>query len=83
MVIFLKERTVPGLSVKRVREEHAKCDVETPHLFVLVTDEDFIDHESLASNEIVVSRRDHALMIGPLLALLRLFGHSHVRRFDF
>jgi hypothetical protein len=78
-----KKRKVHELSIANVRAEHAKCNVKTPHLFVLVTDEDFTDHNELAENEIVVSHRDHAAVIGPLLALLRLFNHSHVRKLDF
>jgi len=78
-----KKRKVHEFSVANVRDEHAKCDVKTQHLFVLITDEDFTGHDQLAKNEIVVSYRDHASVIGPLLALLRLFNHSHVRKLDF
>ncbi len=96
MAIFLQEKRVEvakwqnrnekkmhEFSIEHFRAEHAKCNVKTPHLFVLVTDEDFIDHEKLENNEIVVSHRDHASVIGPLLALLRLSNHSHVRKFVF
>jgi len=78
-----KKRKVHEFFAENVRKEHAKCDVKTEHLFVLITDEDFTDNNQLEKNEIVVSHRDHASVIGPLLSLLRLFNHSHVHKLDF
>ncbi len=72
-----KKRKVPELSLEAVRKEHAKCNVSTLHLFVVITDEDFQDAAKLASNEIVLSYLHHAAAIGPLLALLRKFNHSN------
>jgi hypothetical protein len=75
----LQDRTVLALSLSEVREEHEKCRVATPHLFVLVTDEDFAESAALEQNEIVVSFRRHAAVMGPLLALLRKYNHSGPR----
>jgi hypothetical protein len=72
----LADRTVPTLSLESVQKEHAKCNVETPHLFVLITDEDFVDSPGLADNEIVLSHTEHCGAMGHLLALLRKFNHS-------
>jgi hypothetical protein len=46
---------------------------ETPHLFILITDDNF---DNLKDNEIVLSYSDHAAVMGPLMALLRKFNHS-------
>jgi len=71
---MLAERTVPTLKVETVQEEHKKCDVSTPHLFVLITDEHFEDFADLKSNEVVLPYDQHGAVMGPLLALLRSFN---------
>ena len=77
---MLAERTVPTLKVVTVQEEHKKCDVSTPHLFVLITDEHFEDFADLKSNEVVLPYDQHGAVMGPLLALLRSFNHSNRRK---
>ena len=70
------ERKIPTLSYKKVKAEHDKCKVKTPHLFVIITDEVFDSKEKLENNEIVLPSNMHSAAIGPLLALLR--KHNHV-----
>ena len=77
-----KKQKVPTASYRMVEIEHQKCDVATPHLFVLITDEDFSDQNSLKNNEIVLSYREHSSTIGPLLALLRKYNHDYRRKKD-
>ena len=77
---MLAERTVPTLKVVTVQEEHKKCNVSTPHLFVLITDEHFEDFADLESNEVVLPYDQHGAVMGPLLALLRSFNHSNKRK---
>ena len=72
-----KKRKISTLSYNTVKAEHAKCNVSTPHLFVIITDEVFESHESLQENEIVLPSDMHSKAIGPLLALLRKHNHSH------
>lgn len=74
------EKTVPTLKAETVREEHAKCDVSTSHLFVLITDERFDAFDELKSNEVVLPCDQHGAVMGPLLALLRRFNHSNKRK---
>jgi hypothetical protein len=66
--------------LSNVLEEHAKCNVSTPHLFVFVTDEEFNDFEKLESNEIVLSYEHHEAVMGPLCTLLRKFNHSKIQK---
>ncbi len=68
--------TVPALSVETVRVEHEKCNVDTPHLFVVVTDHRFDHQKELAPNEIVLSHDVHGKWMGPLWALMRLHNHG-------
>jgi hypothetical protein len=72
--------TVPTRCLDDVREEHEKCNVSTSHLFVFITDEDFADCNELQENEIVLSYSHHEAAWGPLLALLRKFNHSNIRK---
>jgi hypothetical protein len=76
-----KRKRMPSFNVSRVVNEHAKCNVKTNHLFVMVTDADFTDSDKLENNEIVLPGRDHKNAIGPLLALLRLHNHFHRQKF--
>jgi hypothetical protein len=69
--------TVPTLKIQGVRDEHKKCNVQNSHLFVLITDEQFTAYDSLTSNEIVISYKEHEAMMGALLALLRKFNHKN------
>jgi hypothetical protein len=72
-------KAVPSLKVANVRKEHSKCRVDTTHLFVMITDEQFNDFAYLEPNEIVLSHNEHVAVMGPLLALLRKFNHSNKR----
>lgn len=76
----INQKTVPTLKYEDVAAEHKKCDVETLHLFVLITDEDFKEHEKLHSNEIVVSCKEQDKLLGPLVAMLRKFNHISDKR---
>jgi hypothetical protein len=76
----IADRTVPTLKVKTVQEEHEKCNVTTPHLFVMITDERFDAFADLAPNEVVLPYDQHGAVMGPLLALLRRFNHSNRRK---
>ncbi len=69
-------RTVPALMLEAVRSEHEKCKVDTPHLFVVVTDHRFDEQNGLAPNEIVLSHDVHGKWMGPLWALMRLHNHG-------
>jgi hypothetical protein len=72
--------TVPTCTYDNVRKEHDKCKISTRHLFVFVTDEAFTEYDQLLSNEIVLSHSDHIAAMGSLLALLRKFNHSNIRK---
>ena len=73
----LKRRKVPQMNYEKVKKEHEKCNVITPHLFVMITDEDFEDWTNLKENEIVLSPAMHGDAISPQLALLRKHNHAH------
>jgi hypothetical protein len=74
--INIRKRKVPSFGCSKVNIEHKI--VPTAHLFVLISDEEFNDKvELLQDNEIVLSGRENATAIGPLLALLRLHNHGH------
>ena len=70
---------VPSFGYNLVKEEHVKCDVKTPHLFILVSDKDFkaTDRDKIKDNEIVLPRTQHERALGPPLALLRRHNHGH------
>ena len=70
--------TVPRFGYDLVKEEHEKCDVKTPHLFIIVSDKEFkaTDRDQIQSNEVVLPRTEHDKALGPLLALLRLHNHG-------
>jgi hypothetical protein len=77
---LLDGKTIPTVKIESVQEEHEKCKVDTPHLFVLITDERFDAYDQLKANEIVLPYDQHSAMMGPLLALLRRFNHSNRRK---
>ena len=73
--------TVPRFGYDLVKEEHEKCDVKTPHLFIIVSDKEdkefkATDRDQIQSNEVVLPRTEHDKALGPLLALLRLHNHG-------
>jgi hypothetical protein len=75
------QRKIPKFTYKNLNEEHDKCDVGTPHLFIIITDEVFDSSPSdppLRKNEIVLSPNLHSAAIGPLLALLRQHNHMPI-----
>lgn len=71
--------TVPRFGYDSVKEEHDKCNVKTPHLFIMVSDKDFeaTDRDKIKSNEVVLPRSEHGKALGPLLALLRRHNHGY------
>jgi hypothetical protein len=69
---YLSHAVVEKQNIDSVIKEHEKCKISTNHLFVLITDREFSDHEKLKTNEIVISRKEQEAVFGPLLALLRL-----------
>jgi hypothetical protein len=74
------KRKIPKFTYKKLKEEHDKCDVGTPHLLIIITDEVFDSSPSdppLRKNEIVLSPNLNSAAIGPLLALLRQHNHAH------
>ena len=72
---LILKSTPDVMKADSVRFEHEKCQVSTGHLFVVMTDRDFLDFNSLAENEIVLSLMDHKGLMGESVALLRLFNH--------
>jgi len=70
----LSAQKIPTLALATVLSEHQKCEVETPHLFVMNTDEGFAEQSQLADNEVVLSCQDHVDLMGKLLSQLRLFN---------
>uniref|UniRef100_A0A7S2XUH1 Crinkler (CRN) family protein n=1 Tax=Attheya septentrionalis TaxID=420275 RepID=A0A7S2XUH1_9STRA len=70
-------KRVPTLDYALVEREHKKCEVNTSHLFVMISDKDFTSSDMLKGNEIVLSATNHVDAFGPLLALLRLHNHGH------
>ncbi|CAB9502857.1 expressed unknown protein [Seminavis robusta] len=78
----IDDTTVPSFGYDSVKEEHNKCDVETSHLFIMVSDKDFkaTDRGQIQSNEIILPRNEREKALGPLLALLR--RHNHAPRIE-
>jgi hypothetical protein len=71
------DKTVPTRKLQSVKEEHGKCRIQTSHLFIMFTDEDFTDQGSFADNEIVIPYSKHASVMGPQ------FNHSNKARTSF
>jgi hypothetical protein len=73
----LKNEAAPKVDKESVKNEHEKCRVDDPHLFVYITDKSANDElkENLSQNELLLTYDTQEQAFGTLLTLLRCYNH--------